>query len=84
MLSQLTEHVVSKQCIIFFFYLGIIRTKTEQVRFQTEVNEFLGCRSKPTHLWSINLRQRRQEHKMGKRVSSASRAGKVGELHVNQ
>ena len=26
-------------------------------------------RNKPRHLWSINLRQRRQEYKMGKRQS---------------
>ena len=34
---------------------------------------------------SINLQQRRQEYKMGeKAVSSASGAGKNGQLHVNQ
>ena len=26
-------------------------------------------RNKPRHLWSINLQQRKQEHKMGKRKS---------------
>ena len=41
-------------------------------------------RNKPTRLLSINLQQRRQEHKMGKRDSSASGARKIGQLHVNQ
>ena len=41
-------------------------------------------RNKPTHLWSINLQQRRQEYTMEKRVSSASGVGKAGQLHVNQ
>ena len=41
-------------------------------------------RKKPTHLRSINLRQRRQEYTMGKRVSSASGVGKAGQPHVNK
>ena len=42
-------------------------------------------RKKPRLLRSINLRQRSQEYKMGKKtVSSVSVAGKTGELHVNQ
>ena len=41
--------------------------------------------NKPWHLWSINLWQGRQEHKMGKRqVFSASTAGKPGQLHAKQ
>ena len=42
-------------------------------------------RNKPTHLWSINLQQRRQEYTVEKRqVSSASGIGKAGQLHVIQ
>ena len=42
-------------------------------------------RNKPRHLWSINLRQGRQEHKIGiKKIFSASIAGKPGQLHANQ
>ena len=42
-------------------------------------------RNKPTHLQSINLQQRREEHKMRKRQSlSASSAGKVEQTHVNE
>ena len=41
-------------------------------------------RNKPTHLQSINLRQKRQKYMMGKRISSVSGVGKVGQLHVNQ
>ena len=42
-------------------------------------------RNKPRYLWSINLRQRRQEYKNGKKtVSSTSGAGKVGQPRVNQ
>lgn len=38
-----------------------------------------------TYLWSINLWQRRQEYKMGKRqVFSASGARKTGQLPINQ
>ena len=35
-------------------------------------------RNKATHLWSVNLRQRRQEYKMGKKTVSLSGAGKTG------
>ena len=39
----------------------------------------------PTHLWSINLRQRRQEYTMEKRQSFQQVVvGKVGQLHVKQ
>ena len=41
-------------------------------------------RNKPTHLWSINLQQGRQEYTMGYRVSSISGAGKTGQLHVKE
>ena len=41
-------------------------------------------RNKCRYLWSINLWKRKQEYKMGKRVSLASGAGKTGQLHVNQ
>ena len=43
-------------------------------------------KNKPRHLGSINLEQRKQEYKMRKKktVSSASDAGKTGQLHVNQ
>ena len=42
-------------------------------------------RNKPRHLRSINLWQRRREYQMGKKtISSASDAGKTGQLHVNQ
>ena len=40
--------------------------------------------SKFTHLWSINLGQRRQEYTMNKTVSSISNAGKTGQLHVKE
>ena len=39
-------------------------------------------RNKPRHLQSIYLQQRSQEHKMGKRVYSASVARKTGQPHV--
>ena len=41
-------------------------------------------RDKPTHLWPINLRQRRQDYTMKKRVSSVSAAKKIGQLHVKE
>ena len=45
-------------------------------------------KNKPTHLWSINLCQRRQKYtkkkKMGKRVSSISSAWKTGQLHAKR
>ena len=37
-------------------------------------------RNKPTHLWSTNLQQRRQEHIMGKRSFSVNVA--LGQLHA--
>jgi hypothetical protein len=46
-------------------------------------------RNKSKHLWSINLLQRRQEYKNGKKtvssktISSTSGAGKVGQPRVN-
>ena len=39
--------------------------------------------SKFTHLWSVNLGQRRQEDTM-KTVSSISNAGETGQLHVKE
>ena len=41
-------------------------------------------KNKPTHLWSINLCQRRQKYTMEKRVSSISSAWKTGQLHVKR
>ena len=41
-------------------------------------------RNKPTHLWTINLQQKRQEYTMEKRVSSASGVGKAGQPHIYQ
>ena len=41
-------------------------------------------RNKLTHLFSINLQQRRQDYKIEKRVSLASGGGKVGQVHVDQ
>jgi len=42
-------------------------------------------KNKPRHLRSINLQQRRQEYKMGKKtVFSANDAWKTGQLHINQ
>ena len=42
-------------------------------------------RSKPRHLWSINLRQRRQEHKMGKRQSFQKMVlGNLGCMQINE
>ena len=41
-------------------------------------------RNKYTHVWSINLQQRRQEYTMKKRVSSATDVEKAGQPHVNQ
>ena len=38
----------------------------------------------PTHSWSVNVWQRRQEYTMGKTVSSISGAGKTGQLHVKE
>ena len=37
-------------------------------------------RNKHTHLWSINLWERRQEYTMEKRQSFNSGAGKTGQL----
>ena len=43
------------------------------------------CRNKPTHLWPINLPQRRLEYTMEKRqVSSISGVGKSGQLHIKE
>ena len=42
-------------------------------------------RNKPTHLWSINLRQRRQEYTMEKKtVPSTNGVGKTGQLHIKE
>ena len=41
-------------------------------------------RNKPTHLWSINFQQRRQENTTEKTVFSGSDTGKDVQLHVNQ
>ena len=41
-------------------------------------------RNKFTHLWPINLQQRKQEYTMKKRVSSASGTGKGGQSPVSQ
>ena len=39
--------------------------------------------NKPTHLWSINLGQRRQNYTMGKKpISSINGAGKTEQLYV--
>ena len=54
----------------------------KQTHGSTELNR--EPRYKPRHLWPINLWQRKQEYKMGKKtVSSASSAGKTGQLHIN-
>jgi len=37
---------------------------------------------KPTHIWSINLQQRRQKYTMGKRGYSINGVRKTGQLHV--
>ena len=42
-------------------------------------------RNKPTHLWSMNLWQRRQEYKLEKKInSSITGAGKTGQLQVKE
>ena len=41
-------------------------------------------RNKLTHLWPINLQQRKQEYTMEKRQSSISGTGKTGQPHVKQ
>ena len=41
-------------------------------------------RNKPTHLWSANLWQRRQEYTIEKRQSSISGAGKARQPHVKE
>ena len=41
-------------------------------------------KNKPTHLWSINLWQSRQEYTMEKRQSLISDAGKIGQPHVKE
>ena len=56
-------------------------TKTD---IQTKMKQNREARNKSRHLWSINLCQRIQEYKVGKTVSSASGAGKTGQLQVNQ
>ena len=39
-------------------------------------------RNKITHLWSINLRQRRQKYTVEKKTVSSISCGKTGQLHV--
>ena len=39
-------------------------------------------RNKPIYVWSINLRQRRQEYTLEKKVTSISGAGKTEQLHI--
>ena len=41
-------------------------------------------RNKSTYLWSINLKERRQEHTMETRLCSLSGTGKTGQLHVKE
>ena len=41
-------------------------------------------RNKPTHPWSVNLWQRRQNIQWGKTVSSVSDSGKLGQLFAQQ
>ena len=41
-------------------------------------------RNKFTHIWPINLRPRRHECTMEKKVSSVSGAEKIGQLHVKE
>ena len=42
-------------------------------------------RNKPTHLWSINLQQRRQEYTMEKRQPLQQVVlGKTGQVHVKE
>ena len=41
-------------------------------------------RDKPTHLWSPNLWQKRQEYSGDKTASSINGAGKTGQLHVKE
>ena len=42
-------------------------------------------RDKPTHLWSTNVRERRQGYAMEKRQAlQISGAGKTGQLHVKE
>ena len=40
--------------------------------------------NKPTHLWSVNLQQKKPEYTIGKRICILTGIGKVGQLHVNQ
>ena len=61
---------------------GVVRVPKQTYRPMEQNREH---RKKPKHLWSINLGQKRQEHKMGKKiVFSASISGKPGRLHANQ
>ena len=64
------EAIVIKQC-------GTV-TKTEIIDWWNKP------RNKPKHLWSTNLRQRRQEYTTNivKTMSSISGAGKIGQLYV--
>jgi len=39
-------------------------------------------RNKITHLWSINLQQRRQEYTIEKKTVSSISCGETGQLHV--
>ena len=41
-------------------------------------------RNKSRHIQLINLQQKKQDYKMGKRIFSAGDAGKTGQVPVNQ
>ena len=41
-------------------------------------------RSKPMHMWSINLQQRSQEQTMGTEVSSINGVEKTGQPHLKE
>ena len=42
------------------------------------------AKSKSTHLWSINLLQKKLEYTVKKRLSATSGARKAKQLHINQ
>lgn len=59
---------------------GFLKSQPPHKNRHRSLEQDRRSRNKATHSWSVNPRQRRQEHTLEKRVSSASRAGKSGPL----
>ena len=67
-----------------FYEATVIKTNND-TKTDTEIKEQnREPRNKPTHSWSTNLWQRRQEYTIKKTVSSVSGTGKAGQLYVKE